>query len=88
MNDVCTQDHSNARGVNAPVTGSLRVRQPYGDKDGIREIGSSVGVNDNLTRNFGTGSGNEGTEEKQGAFGERNPVRIAKSEQSSQSQAP
>jgi len=32
-NDMCAQDLSNAQGVDAPVAGSLRVRQPYGDKD-------------------------------------------------------
>jgi len=35
VNNVCTQDLSNTRGVNAPVAGSLRVRQPYGDEDEI-----------------------------------------------------
>jgi len=54
VNDVCTQDCTNARGVNTPVVGSLRVRQPYGDEDEIRVIGSGVGINNNPTRSFGT----------------------------------
>jgi len=32
-NDMCAQDLLNALGVNAPVTGSLRVWQLYRDKD-------------------------------------------------------
>jgi len=36
--DMCAQDLLNAQGVNAPVTGSLRVQQPYGDKDEGKEI--------------------------------------------------
>ncbi len=31
--DVCAQDLSNAQDVNALVAGSLRVQQPYGDKE-------------------------------------------------------
>jgi len=31
-NDMCAQDLLNALGVNAPVAGSLRVQQLYGDK--------------------------------------------------------
>ena len=47
---MCAQDLSNTQGVNAPVAGSLRVRQPYGDEDKIRETGSEVGMNNNPTR--------------------------------------
>ena len=35
--DVCAQDLSNAQSVDALVAGSLRVRQPYGDKDKRKE---------------------------------------------------
>ena len=49
-NDVCAQDLSNTQGVNAPVAGSLRVRQLYGDEDEIREMGIEVGTNNNPTK--------------------------------------
>jgi len=52
-NDVCAQDLSNAQGVDAPVAGSLRVQQPYGDKDKVTRSQTEVvnGVrNSNLTR--------------------------------------
>ena len=41
-NDVCAQDPSNARGVDAPVAGSLRVRQPYGGKDKVMRSWTEV----------------------------------------------
>jgi len=49
--DVCAQDPSNARGVDAPVAGSLRVQQPYGDKDERQETVNKVGANSGPTRN-------------------------------------
>ena len=45
------QDLSNARSVDAPVAGSLRVRQPYGDKDERQETVDKVGTNGGPTRN-------------------------------------
>jgi len=36
-NNMCAQDLSNARDVDALVAGSLRVQQPYGDKDERQE---------------------------------------------------
>jgi len=41
-NDMCAQDLLNARGVDAPVAGSLRVRQPYGDKDEVTRSWTAV----------------------------------------------
>ena len=41
-NNVCAQDLSNAQGVDALVTGSLRVRQPYGDKDKVKRSQTEV----------------------------------------------
>ena len=47
-NNAYAQDPSNTQGVDAPVTGSLRVRQPYGDKDEVRrswaEVVDRVGI--------------------------------------------
>jgi len=48
-NDMCMQDLLNAQSVDALVAGSLRVRQPYGDENEIRETGSEVGMNKDLT---------------------------------------
>jgi len=54
--DVCAQDLLNAQSVNAPVTGSLRVQQPCGDKDkGKRsqtEAVNGVRINNNWTRDI------------------------------------
>ena len=49
---MCVQDLLNTQGVNAPVAGSLRVWQPYGDKDKGKRLGTvnRVGENDNPTR--------------------------------------
>ncbi len=49
---MCAQDLSNAQDVNAPVTGSLRVRQPYVDKDKGKKLGmvNKVRANDDPTR--------------------------------------
>ena len=44
------QDLMNAQGVNAPVAGSLRVWQPYGDKDKGQEMDNKVGMSSGSTR--------------------------------------
>jgi len=48
---MCAQDPSNAQGVDAPVAGSLRVRQLYGDKDERQEMVNKVRTNGSPTRN-------------------------------------
>ena len=50
-NNMCAQDLLNARGVNAPVAGSLRVRQLYGDKDVRQKTVYKVGMNSGPTSN-------------------------------------
>ena len=50
-NDVCAQDPSNAQSVDAPVAGSLRVRQLYGDKDEKLEMVNKIETSGSLTRN-------------------------------------
>ncbi len=49
-NSMCAQDLSNARDVDAPVAGSLRVRQPYRDKDEGQEADSKVGMSSGQMR--------------------------------------
>jgi len=41
-NNMCAQDLSNAWGVDAPVAGSLRVWQLYGDKDEVMRLRAEV----------------------------------------------
>ena len=40
--NMCAQDLSNTQDVNALVAGSLRVRQPYGDKDKVKRSWAKV----------------------------------------------
>ena len=47
---MCAQDLSKAQGVNSPVAGSLRVRQPCEDRDKRQEMVNKVGTNSGLTR--------------------------------------
>ncbi len=48
---MCAQDLSSTCGVNAPVAGSLRVQQPYGDRDEGQKMVNKVRTNNSLTRN-------------------------------------
>ncbi len=46
---MCAQDLLNTQSVNAPVAGSLRVQQPYGDKDEGQEMVDKVRMNSGPT---------------------------------------
>ena len=50
-NNVCAQDPSNTQSADALVAGSLRVWQPYGDKDKRQEMVNKVRTNSSPTRN-------------------------------------